>query len=127
MKLAVPVLNGQLFPHFGRSSEFAFFQFDATTGNLVSKEILAAPPHEPGILPAWLQSHRIRVLIAGGIGAQAAELCRRNAIQVLAGAPSEPVERIVTDWLQGRLELHANVCKRDEHHEHRQCGEHHHV
>ena len=72
MKRAVPVLNGQLFPHFGRSSGFAFFAFDASTGNIVSKEIIAAPPHEPGI-------------------------------------------------------LHANVCKRDGHHGHRQCGEHHHV
>jgi len=96
MKLAIPALNGQLFPHFGKCSEFAFVEIDLTAKTIVSTQIIAAPPHEPGKLPVWLKSHGVTILITGGIGAHAAELCAKNGIQVLTGAPAQPVEAVVT-------------------------------
>lgn len=132
MKLAIPALNGKLFPHFGKCSQIAVIEVDTTTRTIESTQIIAAPPHEPGRLPLWLKSHGVTVLLTGGIGARAAELCTSNGIQVLAGAPVESVENIVTAWLRGTLKLSANVCNHDEHqhHEHdghHECGEHHHA
>ncbi len=124
MKLAIPVLNGKLFPHFGKCSEVAFIEVDTTAKTIISTRILAAPRHEHGKLPAWLKSHAVDLLITGGIGAPAKELCANNAIQVLTGAPAKPIEELVQDWLQGHLESSSNACNHDakEHHE---GGDHH--
>jgi predicted Fe-Mo cluster-binding NifX family protein len=124
MKLAIPVLDSLLYPHFGRCSELAIVEVDMTSKAILSKQILAAPKHEPGKLPQWLKSHGVNVVITGGIGARAAELCDMNQIQVLTGAPAEPVDAVVTAWLQGHLKSGSNTCDHDSQ-EHHKCGEHH--
>jgi predicted Fe-Mo cluster-binding NifX family protein len=53
MKIAIPLANGKLTAHFGHCQEFAFVE---VVGNQIKKtEKYVPPPHEPGVLPNWLQ------------------------------------------------------------------------
>jgi len=44
------------------------------------------------------------------MGSRAQQLFAQNGIQVVCGAPSENPEKIVTDYLSGKLVTGANVC-----------------
>ena len=51
MRYAVPVTDGKLAAHFGHCQHFAIFDVDGTTRAIVSRELLASPEHQPGLLP----------------------------------------------------------------------------
>ncbi len=54
MKIAIPTVDGVLCPHFGHCQQFAIVNVDPETKSIKSSEMLTPPPHEPGVLPAWL-------------------------------------------------------------------------
>ena len=54
LKIAVPVAEGRLCLHFGHCGQFAVLTLDTVAKTVVSREDLIPPPHEPGVLPAWL-------------------------------------------------------------------------
>ncbi len=110
MKYAVPVSGGQLSPHFGHCEQFALFEVDAGQKQIVHKEMLDAPPHEPGLLPRWLADQGVDLVIAGGMGGRALGLFQQNGIQVVIGAGETDPERAVLDHLNGVLASGDNVC-----------------
>jgi predicted Fe-Mo cluster-binding NifX family protein len=110
MKIAVPVSNGTLYPHFGHCRQFAVLDADPETKTINSAEMLTPPPHEPGVLPAWLSEVGCSVIIAGGMGGRALEMFRRNGIEVVIGAPEGKPEEIVLGYLNGNLRTGANAC-----------------
>ena len=56
MKYAIPVSGGALSPHFGHCEHFALFDIDEASKEVIKKELIASPAHEPGLLPVfrWL-------------------------------------------------------------------------
>lgn len=110
MKIAVPLAGGRLAAHFGHCEEFALFEVDSESSVIIGSERLAAPPHQPGLLPQWLQEHGADLIIAGGIGRRAQALFADSGIEVLLGAPSEEAERIIEDYLAGALDTGENIC-----------------
>lgn len=110
MKIAIPTSNGLLCPHFGHCEEFTIVTVDTDSSTITGVQTLAAPAHEPGVLPRWLREKGADVVIAGGIGARAQALFAQNGIQVCVGAPSAPPADIVAAYLDGTLETGANLC-----------------
>lgn len=110
MRYAIPVSAGVLSPHFGHCEQFALIDADENKKSILKKEMVAAPPHQPGLLPPWLASQGVQVVIAGGMGANAIALFQQNGINVLLGAPSNTPEKVVSDYLQGRLVTGDNRC-----------------
>lgn len=110
MRVAIPVTNGTLSAHFGHCEEFALIDTDRENKKITATEMLAAPPHEPGLLPRWLAEKGAEVIIAGGMGGRAQGLFQQQNIAVLVGAPSETPETIVKAYLEGSLETGDNVC-----------------
>jgi len=78
--------------------------------SIVSKTMLTPPPHEPGVLPAWLHEQGADVIIAGGMGSRAQQLFTQNNITVVVGAPAEQPEQLVAAYLSDTLETGDNVC-----------------
>ena len=74
------------------------------------KESLIPPPHEPGVLPRWLQEMGADVIIAGGMGARALDLFVQNGIKVITGAPVWTPEDLVRSYLDNTLKAGDNVC-----------------
>jgi predicted Fe-Mo cluster-binding NifX family protein len=108
MKIAIPLANGKLTAHFGHCQEFALI--DVEGKEITKKETLVPPPHEPGVLPAWLHDLGASVIIAGGMGGRAIDLFKQNSINVIIGAPALEPEELVKSYLNNTLATGANVC-----------------
>lgn len=110
MKIAIPVVQGKLSAHFGHCEEFALIDVDENQKKIIHKESVPAPEHQPGLLPEWLREKGATVIIAGGMGARAQDLFAQKGIQVICGAPAMEPDKIVADYLNGKLVTGANVC-----------------
>ncbi|MFH1743118.1 MAG: iron-sulfur cluster carrier protein MrpORP [bacterium] len=110
MKIAIPVAEGRLCMHFGHCEEFALIDVDSATKEITQKEVIQSPPHEPGLLPQWIQEHGATTVIAGGMGARAKDLFTAKGITVVVGAPSEEPEEVVKAYVAGNLQTGENVC-----------------
>ena len=110
MRIAIPLADGKLAMHFGHCERFALLDTDPEAKVVLKKEEIEAPPHEPGLLPAWLAERGAEVIIAGGMGQRAVQLFSQNAIQVVVGAASESPEDLALAYLNGTLSTGGNVC-----------------
>ena len=110
MKFAVPVSNGRLATHFGHCEHFALIDVDEGSKAIVSKELVASPGHQPGLLPVWLAGEGVNAVIAGGMGSRAQALFRENHVDVIVGAMADDPEEIVLDYVRGMLATGDNVC-----------------
>lgn len=110
MKIAVPVAQDRLCPHFGHCHHFAMFDVDPVTSTVRGRENLVPPPHEPGVLPRWLHEQQATVILAGGMGARAQQLFAAAGIGVIVGAPAEEPGAVVQAYLEGSLKAGVNLC-----------------
>ena len=110
MRFAIPVSNGRLAAHFGHCEHFAIIDVDEATKTIVRKELVAAPVHQPGLLPVWLAEEGASAVIAGGMGSRAQALFRENNIDVIIGALADDPEQVVLDYVRGALATGDNIC-----------------
>lgn len=110
MRIAIPLAGDRLALHFGHCERFALLDADPATGTVTGRQDLAAPPHQPGLLPAWLAEHGATVIIAGGMGQRAQQLFAGQGIEVLVGAPAAPPQELAAAYLAGMLQTGENAC-----------------
>ena len=110
MRYAVPVAGGRLATHFGHCEAFALFDVDDSTSEIIGRETVASPGHQPGFLPGWLAEQGASAIIAGGMGSRAVGLFEENRMQVILGAPEGEPEDVVKAFLTGTLAVGENVC-----------------
>ncbi len=110
MRIAIPLADGKLALHFGHCQSFALVEADPAAKTILRREDLPAPPHQPGLLPAWLAERGANVIIAGGMGQRAQGLFAQHGIQVVVGAPPDAPEALVVDYLAGTLKSGMNFC-----------------
>ena len=110
MKIAIPVANDTMCPHFGHCEKFYVFNVDKEGKIIENVEKLTPPPHEPGLLPRWLGEKNVNLIIAGGMGARAQALFAQNGIEVVTGAQAKAPEDLIMDYLGGSLETGENAC-----------------
>jgi ATP-binding protein involved in chromosome partitioning len=108
MKFAVPLAEGMLCSHFGHCQQFAIVHTE--DGRIMSTELHTPPPHEPGVLPRWLEQLGVKVVIAGGMGRRAQDLFLEKGITVVTGAGAATPEALIRAYLQGTLETGGNLC-----------------
>lgn len=110
MKIAIPLADGKLTAHFGHCGQFAIVDVDPKSKTIQSQVVLDPPPHEPGVLPAWLAEKGVSLVIAGGMGQRAQMLFTDKNIEVIVGAPVDTPEALVSDYLAGALQTGDNIC-----------------
>ena len=110
MRYAVPVTDEMIATHFGHCQQFAFFDVDEAKKEIVDREIIASPGHEPGLLPTWLAEQGASVIMASGMGSRAQGLFRQNHIEVIIGVLGGDPERAVLDYIGGKLATGDNIC-----------------
>ncbi|MBN1833834.1 MAG: P-loop NTPase [Deltaproteobacteria bacterium] len=105
---AIPLAESKLCAHFGHCEQFALVE---TEGGEIRGTMMHTPPvHEPGVLPKWLHELGAQVIIAGGMGSRAQQLFEEVGIKVVTGAPMDPPESLVNQYLAGILVTGNNVC-----------------
>lgn len=107
-KIAIPVENGILCNHFGHCQQFALIQVD--DNNNMQESFVTPPPHEPGLLPQWLNQQEVTHVIAAGIGQKAINLLNKQDIQVVVGVQSNTPQKLVEEWLSNSLIDGVNSC-----------------
>ncbi len=110
MKIAVPTANGKLNAHFGHCEAFTVLEVDEAAKTISSVSSIDAPPHEPGLLPAWLGDRAVNMIIAGGMGQRARMLFEERGIHVITGAPCDSPENLVRAYLDSSLVTGENTC-----------------
>ncbi len=110
MRIAIPMADGRFAQHFGHCEKFALIDVDPVTKQITASTEVAAPEHQPGLLPPWLKERGVNLVIAGGMGSRAQMLFQAAAVEVLTGAPSESAATLVRRYLDGKLVTGANVC-----------------
>lgn len=107
-KIAIPLEDGILSSHFGHSQQFAVIE--TQDGQIVNQKLLVPPPHEPGVIPAWLAQHDVTDVITGGMGQKAITLFNRQNINVFVGAEKKNYLELASDLINGTLVAGANYC-----------------
>ena len=110
MKYAVPVSGGVMCAHFGHCEHFALIDVDEEKKEIIKKELVPAPEHQPGLLPPWLAEQGVKCVIAGGMGMNAQNLFQNHGVQVVTGAMENDPEKAVLNHLNGRLATGGNIC-----------------
>ncbi|MFW6125539.1 MAG: NifB/NifX family molybdenum-iron cluster-binding protein [Chloroflexota bacterium] len=110
MRYAIPLSGGKLADHFGHCEHFALFDVDTDTTQIVRKEVVSSPGHEPGLLPIWLAEEGVSAVIASGMGSRAQRLFEQNHIAVVLGAAGDDPERMVLEHVRGELRTGENIC-----------------
>ena len=110
MRIAIPVAQDRLCPHFGHCDQFAILDIDDNLKKVINRNDIIPPAHEPGVLPKWLHEKDVNVIIAGGMGQRAQQLFAQNEIEVVIGATTSSPEELVSAYLGGTLETGDNIC-----------------
>ena len=110
MKIAIPTANNLLCMHFGHCEKFIIADVDPVKMEILNKEEVVPPPHEPGVLPKWLHEKGVNVIIAGGMGSRAQQFFQQYGIKVVVGAPPMDPQIIILSYLKGDLATGGNVC-----------------
>jgi ATP-binding protein involved in chromosome partitioning len=110
MRYAVPVSGGIVSPHFGHCEHFALIDVDEEKKEIIRKELVPSPGHQPGLLPEWLAEQGVALVIAGGMGSRAQSLFQQNRIGVIIGAVEGDPEKAVLNHLNGVLATQDNIC-----------------
>jgi predicted Fe-Mo cluster-binding NifX family protein len=119
MKLAISTEGGNVAAHFGRCP--AYTLIDITDGNVVAREEIPNPGHEPGFLPGYLADRGVGCIIAGGMGPRAQSLFAQRNITTIIGVQG-PIPDVLEKFLKNELEAGEDLC--DHHHgQGHQCGE----
>lgn len=110
MRIAIPLADGRLCPHFGHCEQFAIIDVDDATKQIQTTTLKTPPPHEPGVLPRWLHDEGVQTILAGGMGQRAQQLFTANGVTVVVGVPAEAPEMLIRAFLDGALKVGANAC-----------------
>jgi predicted Fe-Mo cluster-binding NifX family protein len=131
MRIAVTYDNGDVFQHFGRTSQFKIY--DTEDGKVTSSQVVGTNGAGHGALAGFLKSNNVDTLICGGIGGGAQAAMGEAGITLYGGVTGN-TDEAVQKLLDGSLDYDPNVvCSHHEghhgggecgHHEHGSCGEH---
>lgn len=125
MKIATTYENGQIFQHFGHSSQFKIY--DVENGKVISSKVVDTNGSGHGALAGFLVSQNVNTLICGGIGGGAQTALKQAGIQLFGGVKGNSDEA-VNLFLNNSLAFNPNVhCDHHDHehgHGEHTCGSH---
>ncbi len=118
-KIAIPTNEGMLWPHFGKAPQVTIVTIEG--GKVKESVVKQSPEHEHGAIPRFLAAEGCTDVICGGIGGGAVQLLNQLGISLHGGAPTMPVDEIVSRYLAGTMIYGDATCHHDN------CGgDHHH-
>lgn len=122
MKIAVTYENGQVFQHFGHTSQFKVYEVE--NGTIVSSEIVDTNGQGHGALAGFLLGGGVDVLICGGIGGGARNALAEAGIELYPGATGD-ADAQVESFLKGQLVYDPDtMCSHHSHEDGHDCGNH---
>lgn len=120
MKIAIATEETSVFGHFGKCESFTLVEVE--NNEVISKTVVSTLENQHGLLPAFLASHNVNVVIAGGMGEGAKQKLDQNNIEAITGV-SGSVEEAINSYINGILKSSGANCSSHEHsHSHGEGG-----
>ena len=108
MKVAISTDGDYVSAHFGRCPSFTIA--DIQNNQVVKKEIISNPGHQPGYLPGFLHEQGAEYIIAGGMGMRARMLFEEQNIKTVMGV-SGRIDSVLTQICNGTLQGGESLCR----------------
>ena len=105
MKIAVTYENGEIFQHFGHTSQFKIYEVE--NGTITNAYILDTNGSGHGALALLLAENDISILICGGIGGGAQMALAQAGIQLFGGVSGD-ADDAVNALVAGKLAYTAD-------------------
>ena len=122
MRIAVTYENGEIFQHFGHSSQFKIYTED--NGKIIASEVIDTNGSGHSALAGLLSALGVNALICGGIGGGAQMALAGAGISVYGGV-SGNADKAAEDFAAGKLIYNPDAkCDHHDHGEGHNCGEH---
>lgn len=122
MRIAVTYENGEIFQHFGHSSQFKIYTED--NGKIIASEVIDTNGSGHSALAGLLSALGVNALICGGIGGGAQMALAGAGISVYGGV-SGNADKAAEDFAAGKLIYNPDAkCDHHDHGEGHTCGEH---
>jgi predicted Fe-Mo cluster-binding NifX family protein len=114
VKVAISTDRDYVSAHFGRCASYTIV--DIKDGQVVNREEIPNPGHQPGFLPQFLSERGVNVIIAGGMGPRAQGLFTQKNIETLIGVQGH-VDTVIAQFLKQELERGEDLCGHSHGHE----------
>ncbi len=125
MKIAVTYDRGNVFQHFGQTTQFKIYEVEDQ--HVISQDVADTNGDGHGALAGFLTRLGVKTLICGGIGAGARNALSKAGIKLYPGVEGN-ADEAVNSLLSGSLQFDPETqCSH--HHEggkDHDCGHHHH-
>ncbi|MBU5435887.1 NifB/NifX family molybdenum-iron cluster-binding protein [Pseudoflavonifractor sp. MSJ-37] len=121
MRIAVTYEAGQVFQHFGHSTQFKLY--DVEDGKVISSQVVDTNGSGHGALAGLLQAHGVEALICGGIGGGARTALAQAGIQLYPGVTGSADESVAA-LLADTLAFDPNTVCAHHHGEGHDCSDH---
>ncbi|PPK80933.1 putative Fe-Mo cluster-binding NifX family protein [Lacrimispora xylanisolvens] len=125
MKIAVTYDRGNVFQHFGQTTQFKIYEVEDQ--HVISQDVADTNGDGHGALAGFLTRLGVKTLICGGIGAGARNALSEAGIKLYPGVEGN-ADEAVNSLLSGSLQFDPETqCSH--HHEggeDHDCGHHHH-
>ncbi len=122
MRIAVTYENGEVFQHFGHSSQFKIYTED--NGKIIASEVIDTNGSGHSALAGLLSALGVNALICGGIGGGAQMALAGAGISVYGGVTGN-ADKAAEDFVAGKLIYNPDAkCDHHDHGEGHTCGEH---
>ncbi len=108
MRFAISTDRDQVSAHFGRCPSFTII--DVEDNQLINKEVLKNPGHQPGFIPEFLSKRGVQCVVAGGMGPRAVGLFANTEIRTIVGV-SGNIDDIIDQIVRGTLKGGDSLCK----------------
>ncbi len=108
LRIAVPLDGNVVSQHFGHAAKFLIA--DIEDAEIKNTQMLTPPPHEPGIIPKWMNELKVDVIITGGMGRRALALFDEYGIKAIVGAPQIDAIEAIKEYIRGTLATGENIC-----------------
>jgi predicted Fe-Mo cluster-binding NifX family protein len=115
MKIAISTDDNTVSGHFGRCQFYTIVELEGT--QIVNREQIKVPPHQPGVLPHFLNDKGVNCVITGGMGPRAQNLFRQMNIESITGITGN-IDEVIQAYIDGKLEPGESHCTHGEDHHH---------
>ena len=107
MKIAISTDQGYVSAHFGRCQSYTIAEIKE--GQVLNREEIPNPGHQPGFLPQYLSEKGVNCIIAGGMGPQAQGLFAQKNIEPIIGVQGA-VDEVIEKFINQELEVGDDLC-----------------
>jgi len=107
MKIAISTDQGYVSAHFGRCQSYTIIE--TKEGQILSRQEIPNPGHQPGFLPEYLSEKGVNCIIAGGMGPRAQDLFAQKKIETIIGIQGD-VDEIIEQFTKQELESGDDLC-----------------